>query len=155
MIVVADTSPICYLILIGEIKVIYSLFDSLYLPQAVYDELNDEGTPQVVKEWLQQLPQQVRVIASSEIKVASLSHLHRGEYEAILLAETIQAELIIIDDKAGRKSAKQRGLNVTGLLGVLKLASTKNLVDFTTAIEQLKATDFRVSPSLLQSLLEQ
>ena len=109
----------------------------------------------MVKEWLRQLPQQVKVIPSREAKIASLSHLHRGEYEAILLAETIQAELIIIDDKAGRKSAKQRGLNVTGLLGVLKLASTKNLVDFTTAIEQLKATDFRVSPSLLQSLLKQ
>ena len=153
MIVIADTSPICYLILMGRIDLLFSLFGSIYIPEAVYNELKHKSSPPSVKEWATELPEWVHVISSPGIKVDSLSHLHQGEYEVITLAESMQADLVIIDEKAGRQSAKERNLKVTGLLGIIKLASLKNLVDVSVVIEQLKATNFRISQDLLESLL--
>ena len=51
MIVVADTSPVCYLILIGEIDVLSKLFTQVLLPREVLDELLDDDAPPPVRSW--------------------------------------------------------------------------------------------------------
>lgn len=40
MIVVSDTSPICYLLLINQIDILQILYDSITIPQTVADELS-------------------------------------------------------------------------------------------------------------------
>jgi predicted nucleic acid-binding protein len=45
MIVVADASPICYLILIGEVELVPKLFGRVFVPQAVVAELLAAGAP--------------------------------------------------------------------------------------------------------------
>jgi predicted nucleic acid-binding protein len=52
-----------------------------------------------------------------------------GERTAILVAESIAADIIVIDEKAARQIASQRGLSVTGVLGVIGEAATLGLVD--------------------------
>ena len=42
MIVVADTSPICYLLLIGGISLLPQLYGQVLIPQAVRQELADQ-----------------------------------------------------------------------------------------------------------------
>ena len=84
---------------------------------------------------------------------AELSRLHAGEREAILLAEHLNAELVVLDEKAARRTAASRGLRVTGTLGILKAAAERGLVDLPVAVEHLKQTNFRASPRLLQLLL--
>ncbi|MFP4134637.1 MAG: DUF3368 domain-containing protein [Halothece sp.] len=155
MIVVADTSPICYLILMGRVDLLSSLFGSIYIPQAVYEELNHQKSPQAVKEWAACLPKWVNVMPSTGISISSLSHLHKGEYEVITLAEKMKADIVIIDEKAGRNSAKERNIKVTGLVGMMKIASSKGLVDVNVMIEELKATNFRISQNLLELLVMQ
>jgi predicted nucleic acid-binding protein len=49
MIIVSDTSPINYLVLIREIELLPKLFGEVVIPQAVLDELKQEGTPEAVK----------------------------------------------------------------------------------------------------------
>jgi predicted nucleic acid-binding protein len=49
MIVVADASPICYLLLIGHAELLQKLFGQVVIPQAVRDELNAEGAPAIVR----------------------------------------------------------------------------------------------------------
>ncbi len=51
MIVVADTSPINYLILIGDIELLEHLFKQVFIPQGVIDELHHERAPVPVREW--------------------------------------------------------------------------------------------------------
>ena len=77
-----------------------------------------------------------------------------GEQEAITLADSLGAELIVLDDKAARQIALQRGLRIIGLLGILGVAAQRDLVDLSVAIERLQQTNFRVSPNLVESLLE-
>ncbi|MBC6478988.1 MAG: DUF3368 domain-containing protein [Hormoscilla sp. GM7CHS1pb] len=84
-----------------------------------------------------------------------MQRLGAGEREAILLAEELEADLILLDDIQARRLAVERGLIVTGLLGVLQQSATLGLIDLTVAIERLRETNFWISSSLLQSLLEQ
>src|SRR5258708_36091080 len=86
---------------------------------------------------------------------STLASLDQGERAAIVLAESIRADLLLIDDRAGAILAQQRGLAVTGTLGVLDLASQAGLLHLQDAFARLQKTNFRYPPSLLAMLLEE
>ena len=56
-----------------------------------------------------------------------MNRLHAGERDAIALAQNLEADLVILDEKAARKVAKERGLQVTGLVGILDEAATRGM----------------------------
>lgn len=154
MIVVANTSPICYLLLIGYVDVLPMLFGRVNIPQAVCNELGEEGAPAVVQTWIAQPPAWLEVQHVVTEHDPTLNRLHQGEREAILLAERLGTDLILLDEKAARQVAAGRGLNVTGLLGILDEAATRGLIDLPRSVERLQQTTFRASPPLLKSLLD-
>ena len=53
MIIVSDTTPINYLVLIGEIDLLEKLYRRVIVPQAVVHELHHPRTPAVVTNWLE------------------------------------------------------------------------------------------------------
>ena len=57
-----------------------------------------------------------------------LDQLDPGEAEAIVLAGECSAGLLLVDEKRGRRIAIERGLEVTGLLGVLAEAKARGLI---------------------------
>lgn len=154
MIVVADTSPICYLVLIDQFQLLPQLFGEIAIPQAVYDELTSPDTPISLQSWINQVPNWLVIYSIKPVQDVQLDRLHIGEKEAIILAHDLKADLIIIDEKAARKVAISKGLKVTGLLGILEMASKQNLIDLKIVIERLQKTTFRISPRLIQSLLD-
>ncbi len=83
-----------------------------------------------------------------------MDRLHLGEKEAILLSLNLDADLIILDEKHAREIAQQKGLNVTGLLGILDEASKRGLIDIKNAIDKLIKTTFRINPYILKKLIE-
>ncbi|WP_413176221.1 DUF3368 domain-containing protein [Anabaena azotica] len=153
MIIIADTSPICYLVLIGEIELLPQLFGKILIPTSVYIELTAKGSPPEVQTWINTPPTWLEIRSVTMLDDPQLKHLHPGEKEAILLAEQLQADLIILDEKAARKAAQQKKLKVTGLLGILDVAASQNLVDIPSAILALQKTNFRAASKLLTSLL--
>lgn len=54
-VIISNTTPITYLILIGHIDVLYHLYGRILIPLAVYEELQALGTPPEVKAWRVQL----------------------------------------------------------------------------------------------------
>jgi len=154
MIVVSDTSPICYLFLIGCQDVLPILFDRVILPQAVCDEMKREGAPLLLQTWIAQPPDWIEVQSVVIEHEAELDRLHPGEREVIVLAERLKADLVLLDEKAARQVAEERGLRRTGLLGILDEAATRGLIDLPTAIERLQHTTFRASPRLLKLILD-
>jgi predicted nucleic acid-binding protein len=154
MIAVSDTSPICYLILIGQVDLLHELFDQLAVPRAVVAELLHEDAPQTVRAWAARLPSWISVRENPSGPSVALEKLQLGEWCAILLAEAIQADIILLDEKSARRFAAARGLRVTGTLGVLGEAAVRGLVDFTLAVKRLRETNFRYSAALLKAAID-
>ncbi|MGH9323477.1 MAG: DUF3368 domain-containing protein [Vicinamibacteria bacterium] len=84
----------------------------------------------------------------------NLDYLGEGERDAILLAEELGADALLIDDRDGRREAQRRKLRMIGTLGVLAAAAEQGLLDLPDALERLKGTTFRASPSLYDALLK-
>jgi predicted nucleic acid-binding protein len=155
MIAVADASPLCYLVLIGEIDLLPKLFLQVAVPQAVIGELLHQDAPEVVRNWASNLPEWISPTATAEVVSGGLEKLQAGERAAIILAESIKADLILLDEKAARRVAAERGLRVSGILGVLGQAAIQGFVDLPSAIDRLRKTTFRCSPPLLKATLDQ
>ena len=80
--------------------------------------------------------------------VPKLQHLDRGEREVIALASSL-AGSVLIDERKGRQVARERGLVVSGTLGVLDLAARHGLVNLSEALRRLEGTTFRASPRVI------
>jgi len=61
------------------------------------------------------------------------------------LAQQTPNSLLIIDERDGRAEARRRGINITGLLGVIRDGAIRGYLDFEDALKKLKETDFRLS----------
>ncbi|MGK7903477.1 MAG: DUF3368 domain-containing protein [Hormoscilla sp.] len=155
MIVISDTSPICYLLLIDQINILPELYSFVLIPQAVYDELNSPYSPSAIRNWIAYPPEWLQVKTIDTAEISGLEKLDIGEREAILLAEQMQAELVILDDKAARRIARERTLKIIGLIGILKDAARTGLVDLQVTFERLQEVGFWVAPSLLKQLLSE
>ena len=150
--VIADTSPINYLILIGHIDVLHSLFERVILPSVVRDELED--APPQVRRWIADCPSWVEVRTTTDSRRdASLRDLDAGEEDAIALAVELHADLLLMDDREGVLAARRTGLTVTGTLGVLGLAARHGLLDLAEAFERIKRTNFRYRQDTMDALL--
>ncbi|QFS43371.1 DUF3368 domain-containing protein [Nostoc sphaeroides] len=161
MIIISNTSPINYLILIGQINLLPELFQEIIIPQAVYTELSDKLAPPPVQAWIATPPNWLKIQtvsqstdAMSTTGYAYANLLDPGESEAILLAQELNADLLILDDVKARRIAKDRGLVITGILGILDQATTMKLINLPVTIQSLKNTSFWASDSLFQKLLE-
>jgi predicted nucleic acid-binding protein len=122
-------------------------------PIAVIVELGDAESPKVVRDWAGRPPDWVEVRIPNRELGWQLTHLGAGEKDAILLAEEIGADLLIIDERAGYTEAENRGLLVTGTLGVLEKAADLSLVNLTQAVSRLLATNFRIRRNIVETLL--
>jgi predicted nucleic acid-binding protein len=152
--VVADTSPIRYLVRIGQIDLLPRLFERIFLPSVVADELHHPSAPPAVRDWMQQPPGWLEVMPVGDIDDPALSALDSGERSAIALGLSLGADLILIDDRKGAVAALSKGLEVTGTLGVLDLAAERGLVDLVDAFDRLKRTNFRYRQELFDVLLK-
>ncbi len=154
MIVVADTSPINYLILIEEIDILPKMYGRVVVPQTVREELVRASAPQLVRSWVDHLPIWLEVRSPLAVPDSSLAKLDAGERDAIMLATELHADQLIVDDREGRREAERRGIPVMGTLGVLREAATLKLLDIRVAAERLQATSFYVAPEVLAKLLK-
>jgi predicted nucleic acid-binding protein len=107
MVVVADTSPINYLVLIEQIDLLKQLYARILIPPAVLAELKHPVAPKPVREWADNAPKWVEVLSPKSSLI--LAHLDPGESEAIALASELHAEVVLIDEQAGRQEAVRRG----------------------------------------------
>jgi len=152
--VVSNTSPLNYLILIEQIDVLPRLYDRLIIPPSVNQELRAQQTPESVRTWIRDPPNWLEISSEAGSPDSTLDGLHAGERDAISLALRVRADALIIDERRGRIEAEERGLKVIGTMGVIASAHERGLLDLTSSITRLLQTTFHVSPKLLAALMQ-
>jgi predicted nucleic acid-binding protein len=153
--VVADTSPISYLLSIGQIDLLPGLFGNVLIPDAVHKELCHPAAPPVVRDWMSGRSAWMEVTRVEAIDDATLRPLGAGERAAITLALSLHADLILMDERKGTAVALAKGFEVTGTLGVLRLAARRGLVDLADSFARLKLTNFRYRQEIMDELLNE
>jgi len=129
MAVIADTSPLNHLILIGMDEVLARLYRQVLIPEQVLQEFQHPEFSKIVAEWAAQLPAWIEVIPASAFVVESeLADLDPGERSAIALAMSHPLpSLLVMDDLKGRREAQRRDIPAIGTLGVLRDAAAQGL----------------------------
>jgi predicted nucleic acid-binding protein len=152
MTVVSNTTPLRYLVVLGHADLLKALFGHILIPPAVLAELQRTGTPRVVREWASALPEWVEV--RSPALVDPNISLGAGEREAIALSQEVNADQLLVDESLARRAASQRGIRVAGTLRILEAAAEHGLIELAPAIARLRQTNFYVSDTVLDRLLQ-
>lgn len=155
MIVISDTSPINYLILIDAIDILERLFNRIVIPQAVFNELQHAKTPQQVKDWIANEPSWLEVKHADASLFTPSKRIGDGEREAIALAIELKADAVLIDDRDGTQEARRQSLIAVGTVNLLERAAEKGLLDLPETLDRLSQTSFRFPPSeIIDAMLE-
>ena len=125
MIVVADTTPLISLLKINRLDLLRNLFGEVYIPKAVFDELtvNPDFTDEA------EIVRNCDFISIQNVNDREVSLFRRttgldlGESEALVLTDSIKADLILIDEIRARQIARTIGFNIMGTVGILRAAS--------------------------------
>jgi len=155
LLVIADTSPIRYLVQIGQIDLLCQLFEKVSIPIEVAEELRHPSAPSAVQSWINEPPAWLNVQEVSEIDDPELKALDPGERSAITLGISLKADLILIDERKGNAVALSKGFETTGTLGILDLAAKRRLINLRDVVDRLKRTNFRYRPEIIEAMLAQ
>jgi predicted nucleic acid-binding protein len=153
VIVVSDTTPLNYLVLINAIDVLPRLFDEIYVPPSVVSELDQPKTPHLVRQWAKSPPAWLTIVAPRS-RLASTVALGAGEADALSLAKELGINEVLIDERRGRKIAEQEGMTPLPTLAILERAAAENLLELHVAVDQLQRTNFRVPLERIHAALE-
>jgi hypothetical protein len=145
-VVVADASPLIAFQQIGQLQLLRTMFGEVTVPPAVAREIlpSVPFAPWVVERRLTQ------PIAPLVLR----ANLGAGESEALSLAVEIRADLLFVDERAGRRVAVALGLEVVGTLGVLlAVKRTGHIAEVRPVVDELLRQGFWVAPRLVRQAL--
>lgn len=153
--VIVNSTPLIVLSNIQHLDILQKLYDEIYIPQAVFDEVTaktDSACQELLrdKDWIH-----ICKITDKSQKRMYQAKLHSGEVEVMILAQEIPAaDLVILDDNAAKKTAKFLGLKVTGTLGVLLKAKKLGFLNnITHLLDQMVHNGFYITPEIKKLVL--
>ena len=150
--IVSNTGPLIALASIGQFDLLRSLFGRILIPPAVRAEVQDETSVAALTaaNW-------IVVQAAQDMLAVQLlrDELDAGESEAIILARELDADLVLIDERAATRKARGVGLQTIGTLGVLLMAKDKGLMAvLKPLLDNLRRAGFRMSDDLYDKVLD-
>lgn len=155
MLVIADASPLRYLIGIGECELLPSIFREVWAPSAVIRELTDSSTPEPVRSVIESRPAWLIVRDPGASAILEISpELDSGERAALALALELHADLVLIDEAAGRREAVSLGIRITGTVGVLRVAAERGLIDVRSVVNKLRLSGFYIHESVIRAAFQ-
>ena len=153
-VVVSDTTPLHYLILVGRDFILHELYGTVVIPPAVLQELSHASAPVRISNWAANPPAWVTVSAP-ELIPAKFDGLDLGERQALALALELRADLVLLDDRLARRVARRELLNVKGTLGIVAHAAKANLLDFVETINQLQRTTMYLDREVVDQVIRE
>ena len=153
MIVVADTSPLNYLVRLGHAQILHWMFGAIIVPPAVFEEMQHPDAPAEVRAWAASPPPWIEQSKAVTIDVTLPVALGPGEREAISLAAEVKADLLLLDDLAAREEARARHIPLAGTLAVLLQGSLRGYLTFPLELDRLRELHFRFSSAVEAEML--
>ena len=155
--VVTNSTPLIALSKINRLELLQEVYRSIYIPEEVYTEVvvngvGKSGAAEVeAADWIICQP----VTDKDQVLILHYRTLiDLGECGAIVLAQEIGAERIIIDDRVARQVATAKGLSVIGTVGVLRVAKAQHIIPAVKPIlDDLRSYGTRISDKLYYQTL--
>jgi predicted nucleic acid-binding protein len=152
-VIVCNASPLIALAVLDRIELIGVLFGEWAVPRRVAEESTVDRKPFSERIARTLRGRTVDLGSNAQADILSLT-LGRGEAEVIILAEESRCELVLMDDRKGRRMARLRGLRVAGSVGLLLRARRQGLVaELRPLLDTLLANDIRISAALYNEAL--
>lgn len=155
MIVISDTTALSNLIQINELELLQKIYFEIRIPAYVHrellvlEELGIQISEILDKEWIH-----VEEVENTPLLEKIILELDRGEAEAIVLALESKADLILIDEKQGRRIAQAMGLQIIGTIGILLKAKQMQLIkSVREKMDELRQIGFWISDGLYQQIV--
>lgn len=154
--VVVNSTPLIVLCGIGKLGILKEMYEEIIIPPAVFREVtakDDSACVQIKSAggWMH-----VGQIKDYSEKKMYKAKLHDGEVEVMILAQEQNADLVILDDNAAKKTAKYLGLSVTGTLGVLVKAKSQGILkEIRPLLYEMRQKGFYISDTVERMVLEQ
>jgi predicted nucleic acid-binding protein len=153
---VGNTGPLIALAKADQLTVLEAMYGVVQIPPAVHRELLAKTGPeaQCLEDAFGSF---VRVVPLPPLP-AKVDHLTQrlgpGEQQAIALAFS-NSGLLLIDDQAGRKAARQLGIEVSGVVGVLLEAKRNGHIRIVKPIlETVRHRGYWLSDALVETALQ-
>ena len=154
--IVADTSPLIALAIMGLLPVLKNLFKKVLVPEAVVNEcLHDVSKPQssVIEKALREQLLELTSVSDIDFCEQLEQVLDQGEAEAISLAKEWDAT-VLMDEKAGRKVAHREGIICIGSLYILIKAKQYHFITSATPlIRRLLEHGYYLDDKLIDTVL--
>lgn len=152
MVIIADSSALISLAVCNKLELIEKLFDNIYVPQAVYEEIDVKNKPEANKLKVF-LKNKVQKIDLSNYIISSLK-LGIGELEAMALYKKLNADFLLTDDKQARKIAEYNNIKIIGSIGVLISAKKHGYInEIKTSLDSINNSYIYLSKELYQHAL--
>jgi len=152
VIVVSDTSPINYLILLDIIDVLPELYETVIVPPEVMRELTAKKTPAVVREWIATPPDWLEARLNTGLIIDD--RIDPGECAAIALAIELKPDYFAVDDANARIIAREHNLEIVGTVGIIERAYQAGLLELKPTLDALLQTNFRISEHIIQQVID-
>jgi predicted nucleic acid-binding protein len=142
---VSDAGPLIHLDEIDSLELL-SAFDTLLVPETVYEEVETGGVPDGLSEFTYEL------VEADETSVKS-EELDAGERAALAVAEGREV-VLLTDDLAAREAASDAGVEVHGSIGVIALGYGRGLLDRNQAVSLMRGLQHETSLFVTEAVVE-
>ena len=149
--IVSDSTTIITLTNISRVDILSNLFDKIYIPEKVYEEIVQKENVSLDDTFFIK-----KVIKDKELCRLLEKSLDDGESEAIVLAKEMNLHLLI-DEKRGRKIASNMDVKIIGLIGLLMLNVKHNNLssdEVLNVYHNIKSDGFRVGQNLEDNFID-
>lgn len=152
--VVSNTTPLIALAWLDRLDLLPALFGEVLIPNEVRAELLTDPTAPGAEAVDQAAWLRIAAVSNPLAVEMLLDQLDLGESAAIVLAHELGADILLMDERRGRRRAMQSGLRVVGTLGVLVEAHERELIGpLQPELERLLQLSFRMSAALYDEIL--
>jgi hypothetical protein len=151
-VVVSDTTPLHYLVLIGQVSVLEKLYGQVIVPPAVLQELGHPSAPPAISAWAKSPPAWLTVQSPALIP-PRFDNLDFGERQALALAKEIRADFVLLDDKVPAGLPKAKPSRSRAHWASWRDAAKAGLLNFRATVQTLQRTTMHLEAQLAERII--